>query len=136
MAERSLKDRISSYFNIGKSKRNESMKAYAEHIFQTVDKTMSYSVANHPLPLCMIDSDGNFLWYNKKFSEIYQEVNAAKAGIFKLTGLKPSEFFSEDPQEKPVIITHNGKTYKVVSSFLSEDKNNSAVLYWIDMTKL
>jgi len=134
MAERSLRDRISSYFNIGKSKKHESMKAYAEHIFQTVDKTMSYSVANHPLPLCMIDADGNFLWYNKKFSEIYQGANAAKAGIFKLTGLKPSEFFSEDPLEKPVIITHNGKTYKVVSSFLSEDKNNSAVLYWIDIT--
>jgi c-di-AMP phosphodiesterase-like protein len=110
------------------------MKAYTEHIFQTVDKTMSYSVANHPLPLCMIDSEGNFLWYNKKFSEIYQGVNAAKAGIFRLTGLKASEFFSEDPAEKPVMITHNGRTYKVVSSYLAEDKNNSAVLYWIDMT--
>ncbi|HWQ80444.1 MAG TPA: DHH family phosphoesterase [Anaerovoracaceae bacterium] len=134
MAERSLIDRISSYLNLGTGKRNESMKAYTEHIFQTVDKTMSYSVANHPLPLCMIDSEGNFLWYNKKFSEIYQGANAAKIGIFRLTGLKASEFFSEDPAEKPVTITHNGRTYKVVSSFLSEDKNNSAVLYWIDMT--
>jgi len=138
MAERSLRDRISSYFNIfnnsQKSKKSESMKAYAEHIFQTVDKTISYSMANHPLPLCMIDAEGNFLWYNKKFAEIYQGVNAAKVGIYKLTGLKPAEFFSEDNQEKPVIVTYNGKTYKVVSSYLSEDNNSGAVLYWIDIT--
>jgi len=110
------------------------MKAYTEHIFQIVDKTMSYSISNHPLPLCMIDSEGEFLWYNKKFSEIYQDSDIASAGIFRVTGLKASEFFTEDPVEKPVMVTHNGRTYRVVSSYLDEDKNNSAVLYWIDMT--
>ena len=58
----------------------------------------------------------------------------ANSGIYKVTGLKTSEFFTEDPVEKPVMVTHNGKTYKVVSSYLDEDKNNSAVLYWVDMT--
>ncbi|HVI43155.1 MAG TPA: DHH family phosphoesterase [Anaerovoracaceae bacterium] len=134
MSERSFRDRISTYFNIGAGKKGESMKAYTEHIFQTVDKTMSYSISNHPLPLCMIDSDGMFLWYNKKFSEIYQDADVANAGIYRVTGLKASEFFTEDPVEKPVMVSHNGKTYKVVSSYLDEDKNNSAVLYWIDMT--
>lgn len=134
MGEKSFKDRISTYFNIGTGKKNESMKAYTEHLFQIVDKTMSYSISNHPLPLCMIDSEGVFLWYNKKFSEIYQDADVANAGIFRVTGLKASEFFTEDPVEKPVMVSYNGKTYKVVSSYLDEDKNNSAVLYWIDMT--
>ncbi|HYE68314.1 MAG TPA: DHH family phosphoesterase [Anaerovoracaceae bacterium] len=134
MGEKSFKDRISTYFNIGTGKKSESMKAYTEHLFQIVDKTMSYSISNHPLPLCMIDSEGVFLWYNKKFSEIYQDADVANAGIFRVTGLKASEFFTEDPVEKPVMVSHNGKTYKVVSSYLDEDKNNSAVLYWIDMT--
>jgi len=134
MGERSLRDRISTYLNIGAGRKNESMKAYTEHIFQTVDKTMSYSISNHPLPLCMIDSEGAFLWFNKKFSEIYQDADIAKAGIYRVTGLKASEFFTEDPVEKPVMVTYNGRTYKVVSSYLDEDKNNSAVLYWVDMT--
>lgn len=134
MGERSLRDRISTYLNIGAGRKNESMKAYTEHIFQTVDKTMSYSISNHPLPLCMIDSEGAFLWYNKKFSEIYQDADIAKTGIYRVTGLKASEFFTEDPVEKPVVVSHNGRTYKVVSSYLDGDKNNSAVLYWIDMT--
>lgn len=134
MGERSLRDRISTYFNIGSGRKSESMKAYTEHIFQIVDKTMSYSVSNHPLPLCMIDSEGKFLWFNKKFSDIYQDAEVTSAGIYRVTGLKASEFFTEDPVEKPVMVTHNGKTYKVVSSYLDEDKNKSAVLYWIDMT--
>jgi cyclic-di-AMP phosphodiesterase len=134
MSERSFRDRISTYLNIGAGKKSESMKAYTEHIFQIVDKTMSYSISNHPLPLCMIDSEGRFLWYNKKFSEIYQDAEVANAGITRVTGLKASEFFTEDPVEKPVMVSHCGKTYKVVSSYLDEDKNNSAVLYWIDMT--
>lgn len=134
MGERSFRDRISSYLNIGAGRRNESMKAYTEHIFQTVDKTMSYSISNHPLPLCMIDSEGSFLWFNKKFSEIYTDADVAKSGIFRVTGLKTSEFFTEDPVEKPVMVSHNGRTYKVVSSYLDEDQNNSAVLYWVDMT--
>ncbi len=134
MGERSLKDRISTYFNITNGKKSESMKAYTEHIFQIVDKTMSYSISNHPLPLCMIDSEGRFLWFNKKFSEIYQDDDIANAGISRVTGLKAAEFFTEDPVEKPVMVSHGGKTYRVVSSYLDEDKNNSAVLYWIDMT--
>ena len=134
MGERSFVNRISTYFNIGAGKKNESMKAYTEHIFQIVDKTMSYSISNHPLPLCMIDSEGKFLWYNKKFADIYQDAEVANAGIYRVTGLRASEFFTEDPVEKPVMVNHNGKTYRVVSSYLDENKNNSAVLYWIDMT--
>ncbi len=134
MGEKSLKERLSNYFGISPGKKTESMKAYTEHIFQSVDKIMSYSISNHPLPLCMIDSDGTFLWYNKKFAEIYQDAEVANAGIYKVAGLKASEFFTEDPVEKPVMVAYGGKTYKVVSSYLDEDKNNSAVLYWIDMT--
>ncbi|MBR0598340.1 DHH family phosphoesterase [Sinanaerobacter chloroacetimidivorans] len=133
MGEKTLKSRIESYFNIGVNKKKESMRAYTEHIVKAVDKTMSYSVANHPLPLCLIDSDGMFLWFNKKFSDIYQDAEAANAGIYKITGLKPSDFFTED-LEKPIVVSHNGKTYRVVSSFVDEDKANNAVLYWIDIT--
>lgn len=133
MREKSIINRISAYFKVP-GKRTDSMKAYTEHIFQIVDKTMSYSISNHPLPLCMIDSEGTFLWYNKKFADIYQEADLINDGITRVTGLKSSDFFTEDPIEKPVMVTYNGKSYKVLSSYLDEDKNKSAVLYWIDMT--
>ncbi|MDD2190826.1 MAG: DHH family phosphoesterase [Eubacteriales bacterium] len=134
MGDKSILSRISTYLNNASGKKNESMKAYKEHIFQSVDKIMDYSNANHPLPLCMIDSEGMFLWYNNKFADIYHETDIVNLGITRVTGLKASDFFTEDPVEKPVMVTQNGRTYKVVSSFLGEDKNNSAVLYWIDMT--
>jgi len=134
MGTKTLRERLGNYFNIGANNKSESMKAYTEHIVKAVDKTMSYSIANHPLPLCMIDSEGMFLWYNKKFSDIYQDTNNIGAGVFKITGLRASEFFSDDPMEKSVQVSHNGKTYKVLSSYLDGDKNSSAVLYWVDVT--
>ena len=100
MGEKSLRDRISTYLNIGTGKKTESMKAYKEHIFQIVDKTMSYSVSNHPLPLCMIDSDGKFLWFNRKFADIYQDSELVNTGIYRVTGLKASEFFTEESYQK------------------------------------
>ena len=133
MGERSIKDRISTYFNIVNGKKSESMKAYTEHIFQIVDKTMSYSISNHPLPLCMIDSEGRFLWFNKKFSDIYQDADIANAGISRATGLKAADFFTEDPVEKPVIVSHGGKTYRVVSSYLDEDKKLRLVLSTVEL---
>ena len=134
MSEKTLKDRIASYFNISANKKKESMKAYTEHIVKAVDKSMSYSIINHPLPLCMIDSDGQFLWFNKRFSDIYQDAEMLKEGICRITGLKPSEFFAEDVTDKPVVVSYNGKTYKVFSSYLDENKNNSAILYWTEIT--
>lgn len=136
MGTKTFKERLAYYLNmnIGGNKKSESMKAYTEHIMKAVDKTMSYSISNHPLPVCLIDSEGMFLWYNKKFSDIYQDLEDLTAGIFKITGLRASEFFSEDSVDKSAQVSHNGKTYKVLSSFLDDDKNNSAVLYWVDVT--
>ena len=135
MNTKTIKERLGYYLNmnIGGTKKGESMRAYTEHIVQAVDKTISYSIANHPLPLCMIDSEGMFLWYNTKFSDIYQDIDVS-VGIFKLTGLRASEFFSDDSIEKSVQVSHNGKTFKILSSYLDGNINNSAVLYWVDVT--
>lgn len=136
MSEKNLRDRIASYFNMGANNKKDSMRAYTEHIVKSVDKAMSYSASNHPLPVCVIEPDGTFLWYNKKFLDIYQNIESANAGIYKVTGVKATEFFSQENEDKFAIVNHNGKSYKVLSSLLDEnqDINKSAVLYWIDIT--
>lgn len=136
MSEKTLIDRIAFYFNKNNNSNNkkESMKAYTEHIVKAVDKTISYSIINHPLPLCIIDSEGQLLWYNKKFSEIYQDKEMLKDGIFKITGIRPFEFFSEDNSEKQIVVSYNGKSFKILSSYFDENKSNNAILYWVEVT--
>lgn len=133
MAEKTLKHFIESTFSFGAKKKKESMKEYTEHIVQVVDKTVNYSASNHPLPMCVIDSDGTFLWFNQKFADIYQDAEGAKAGIYRVTGLKASEFFAED-SERQMVVTHGGRSFRVFSSFLENDPESSAALYWVDIT--
>lgn len=133
MAEKTLKNFIESAFSFGTKKKKESMKEYTEHIVQVVDKTVSYSASNHPLPMCVIDSDGTFLWFNQKFADIYQDAEVAKVGIYRITGLKASEFFSDDG-ERQMIVTHGGRSFRVISSYLDNDPESCAALYWVDIT--
>jgi len=133
MSEKTLKSRIASYFNINTNKKKESMRAYTEHIVKTVDKTMNYAMVNKSLPICMIDSEGKFLWYNKKFTDIYQNSEMLNEGIYKLTGLKPADFFTEDSSEKSTVINNNGKSFKALSSYSDENKNSNEIHYWIDI---
>lgn len=107
---------------------------YVEGIIEGLDDTLNYSILNHPLPLCMIDSTGTLTLFNEKFNEIYGEGEALITNISQLTGMKNTDFFTEDMVEKPVQISKGDKTYKVLASYLNEDKNKSAVLYWIEVS--
>ena len=63
MSENRLKDFITSYFNINtnnnKSKSRSPMRAYTEHIIKAVDKSISYSSANLPFPVCIMILKGS-----------------------------------------------------------------------------
>ena len=134
MSEKTLRNRIASYFNLGANAKQESMKAYTEHIVKTVNKSLDHSFANHPLPLCTIDEEGKFIWFNTKFSDIFQNSDLANSGIYRSTGVKAAEFFAAEAPEKFITVASTGKTYKVVASFSQEDNKPRAVLYWIDVT--
>lgn len=134
MSEKTFRNRIASYFNIGANAKQESMKAYTEHIVKTVNKSLEHSFANHPLPLCTIDEEGKFIWFNTKFADIFQNSDLANSGIYRSTGVKAAEFFVAEAPEKFITVASTGKTYKVVASFSQEDNKPRAVLYWIDVT--
>jgi c-di-AMP phosphodiesterase-like protein len=140
MSENRLKDFITSYFNINtnnnKSKSRSPMRAYTEHIIKAVDKSISYSSANLPFPVCIIDSEGKFLWYNQKFLEIYQSAETTNTNFYKVTGVKAAAFFEKENEDKFVVVNQNqsNKSYKILSSYVEGDEDDKAVLYWIDIT--
>ncbi|WP_027399459.1 DHH family phosphoesterase [Anaerovorax odorimutans] len=107
---------------------------YVKNIANELDNTISYSIINHPLPLCMINNKGKLTLFNKKFKEIYPNAEMLSMDIVQLTGIKGQDFYTEDIAEKPILVTTNGKTYKVLASYLEEDRDSSVVLYWVDVT--
>lgn len=116
------------------NEQNKIAELYVERMVEELDETMNYSITNHPLPLCMINQNGVLTLFNLRFKEIYENAETLITDINQLTGLKSSEFFTEDTIEKPILVTKGDKTYKVLASYLDENKNNSAVLYWIEVT--
>lgn len=107
---------------------------FAEEMLETLDKTLHYSIENNPLPLCVIDKSGNVSLINAPFKEIYEKAENLTTDFFQLTGLRSSDFFTEDPIEKPVMVTHDERTYKVIPAYLDGERNNNVVLYWIEVT--
>lgn len=111
---------------------------YAKTITESMEDTTRLFISNNPLPLCLINKDGDILWFNKRFGEIYEDAEMFTSAIEDLTGIQHTQFMNraEDEPEKHVLITHNAKTYRVMSSSMNDKDHGSAMLYWMDVTNL
>lgn len=55
---------------IEKQKYDEKMDSYVETFNMTMDYKTRQSISNLNLPLCMCNTEGIIIWYNKRFSEM------------------------------------------------------------------
>lgn len=117
-------------------KKSDILEEYAKTITDEMEDTIRHFVYKNPFPLCMIDAEGNVMWFNKKFLEIYEGAEMLKSSISELTGIKYSDLAYREAPEKHLQINYKGKTYRVMCSSLEEKKEGSAMLYWLDVTNL
>lgn len=112
---------------------------YAQAITQEMEETTRHFISKNPLPLCMIDCAGEILWINKKFSEIYEDVEMFNTNIYQITNIKHTEFLNNEETEKHMLVSHGAKTYRVMASGMKREKTeeiNTTMLYWLDVTNL
>lgn len=122
------------YFIKSTDDQRKVAEIYVDNITDELDRTINYSIMNHPLPLCMINANGKLSLFNQRFKDIYPNAEMLSMDIAQLTGIKGPDFFTEDVLEKPILVSNNSKTYKVLASYLDENLDNSAVLYWVEVT--
>ncbi len=113
--------------------KKQLLKEYIENITEEMGDTIKYSVVNHPLPLCMIDGEGEIFWYNKKFTAISDKAEMLNTKITDLVHIKLSELLTED-QERNVQVSMNGKIYRIVASQSYAGDGGNSILYWFDVT--
>jgi c-di-AMP phosphodiesterase-like protein len=102
-------------------------------IVEEIDETTRYAIRNHPLPLCLTDGNGVIMLINERFKQMYPAAVAMKSEILQLTGKRQNEFSdAESPQ--PTLLSVGERIYKVIPAYLRGDPNESAMLYWIDVT--
>lgn len=109
---------------------------YAKNITTDMEETTRLFISNNPLPLCMINRSGDVLWFNQRFSEIYQDAEMFTSTLVELTGIRQADLINREggELEKCMMITHNGRVYRVLTSSMNEKGEGSIMLYWMDVT--
>lgn len=114
--------------------KQEILRKYVEDITDEMDSAIQQSVINNPLPLCMINNECEVLWYNKKFREVFESLENNQLELSEFINTAQCDFFSEDANDKMVLVNIGPKTYRLLSSLMEEGEFTSVMLYWLDVT--
>jgi len=120
---------------IGKQQKKD-FNNIIENLTDTMDATVKKNIVTNPLPICIIDRKGNLNWYNRKFSELFNEEELIYKNIHNLLPLfKADEVIRKTLEETPVQMTISDRVYKIISTDSTpDDDDNMLVLYFIDIT--
>lgn len=123
---------------IENQKYEEKMDSYVETFNMTMDYKTRQSISNLNLPLCMCNTEGVIVWYNKRFSELI-----GKKGLF---GDKITDHFfeidldeiSDKKQGHFELEEREDKYYKAIYSInnAKDNKDNTCMIYFQDITEL
>lgn len=122
------------YYHNMVENRGQVLGEYAQSITEEMDDTTRHFITENPLPLCMMDASGEVLWFNKKFAEIFSDVEMFNTNIKQITNLKHTEFLGNHEGDKYLLVAHGGRTFRVLSSVM--DNGGNIMLYWVDVTNL
>lgn len=118
-------------------KQQKERDSYFETFTMTMDYRTKQSISNLHIPLCMVNSKGIIVWYNKKLSEVF-----GKKGLF---GEKFEEFVPEfdiesrmEEEEGSIIIDRfYDRIYNLIyhTSVGKESKDRNLMIYFEDITE-
>ncbi|MDR0519593.1 MAG: DHH family phosphoesterase [Clostridiales Family XIII bacterium] len=108
--------------------------AFIDGVESEVEDTVRYSVRNHPLPICIVGSDGKLMLTNDKFKMFFADAKILKTDVKEVIGLGREELDPEKAKDR-ITVSSGGKSWLVLTSYLNEDANQSVMLYFIDSTE-
>ncbi|MBF8982309.1 DHH family phosphoesterase [Lutibacter sp. B2] len=117
--------------------RKEMWKNYVKDLSSDMDSVTRHAVLNSPMPLVVVEVDGNVSWYNKNFSEMVENEDLLEQNIEDfITGFKLDHILKKKDESSEIMI--KDKVYQVFHSVINIDKEHDdkyiIMLYWIDST--
>ncbi len=132
---------LSIYTFFENSKKKTEIVNHIEEITMDVSTASKSTLVNSPIPLILIETDGNIIWRSKKFTEVFTgiEMNTYLNPIVKEIKL---DIENNQSQEFSKVFNINGKTYIIrgaISKSRKRDRRKQKeyvlILYFIDDTK-
>ena len=103
--------------------------------YDEIEETLRFSVANNPLPLCLVNGDGAIVMANEKFKAIFPDSKVFKTKISDILGEERVTALKADT-ELEVRISNDDSEYSVRAVYVSPAANKGAMYYFFDVTKL
>ncbi len=98
--------------------RKKEWNRYIENLSLDIDETTKKAIMNLPIPLCILEFDGNISWYNKKFYEMTESPDLLDFDVKEyLKSFEPSEQIEK-------ILSYNNKLKEYIRKINLVEKDN------------
>ncbi|MDR3365245.1 MAG: DHH family phosphoesterase [Clostridiales Family XIII bacterium] len=99
-----------------------------------IEETLRFSVANNPLPLCLVNGEGGIAMANEKFKAIFPDAKIFKTGIAEIIGAESVEALRAEPDAEARVAAGDAK-YSVRAVYVSHDQKSGAMYFFFDVTR-
>lgn len=119
--------------------RKKEWNRYIENLSLDIDETTKKAIMNLPIPLCILEFDGNISWYNKKFYDITQSPDLLGENIDNIVKNINLRKVLNENKEMYTEVSYKDREYTVVYNVIKNEKDDQVkylmMLYWIDKTQ-
>ena len=118
--------------------RKKEWNKYIENLSLDIDETTKKAIMNLPIPLCILEFDGNISWYNNKFYDMTESPDLLGENIDNIIkNLNLRKVLNEN-KEMYTDVTYKDRKYTVIYNVIKNEQNKQVkylmMLYWIDKT--
>ena len=104
-----------------------------------MDETTKKAIMNLPIPLCILEFDGNINWYNNKFYEMTGSPDLLGENIDNIIQNLDLRKVLNENKEMYTDVEYKDRQYTVVYNVIKNEQNDNAkylmMLYWMDKTE-
>lgn len=119
--------------------RKKEWNRYIETLSLDIDETTKKAIMNLPIPLCILEFDGNISWYNKKFYDMTQSPDLLGEKIDNIIKNINLRKVLNENKEMYTEVSYKDREYTVVYNVIKNEQNKQVkylmMLYWIDKTE-
>ena len=99
-----------------------------------IEETLRFSVANNPLPLCLVNGEGIIVMTNEKLKAIFPDAKVFKTAITEVIGAERISALKADTTTD-VRVSAGGSEYEVRVVYVSPAGNSAAMYFFLDVTE-
>lgn len=119
--------------------RKKEWNRYIETLSLDIDETTKKAIMNLPIPLCILEFDGNISWYNKKFYDMTKSPDLLGENIDNIIKNINLRKVLNENKEMYTEVSYKDREYTVVYNVIKNEQNKQVkylmMLYWIDKTE-